>query len=86
MRVPVLHTNGSWVSGGRSVRGGIRAFLLGADPRGRVLSGDQRSKDGGGKAGDEAEEDDKEWKEGSDTGGGFSADTVREPGRKDKQR
>lgn len=27
------------MSSGRSVRGGIRAFLLGADPRGRDRSG-----------------------------------------------
>lgn len=83
MRPPLLHTNGSLVSGGRSVRGGIRAFLLGADPRGRVLSGGQRSNDGGGKA---AEEDEKEGKEESETRGGSSTDTVRGPGREDKQR
>lgn len=39
VRPLLFHTNGGRVSSGRSVRGGIRAFLLGADPRGRDRSG-----------------------------------------------
>lgn len=88
VRPPLLHTNGSWVSGGRSVRGGIRAFLLGADPRCRVLSGVQRSEDGWENTDEEEDEEEgEEWegKEGpeigGEAGGGSSIDTVRGPGK-----
>lgn len=72
------------MSRGRSVRGGIRAFLLGAEPRGRDLSGVQRSEEGG----ENTEEEAEEGKEGSETGGGrgggSSTDTVRGPGREEE--
>ena len=68
------------MSSGKSVRGGIRAFLLGAEARGRDLSGVQRSEEGGENT-EEAE--DNEGKEGTETGGGAggrsSTDTVRGP-------
>lgn len=74
------------MSGGRSVRGGIRAFLLGAEPRGRDLSGVHRSEEGGEKT----EEEEEEGKEGTETGGGAgggsSTDTVRGPGGGEKNR
>lgn len=79
VRSPFLQTKGSWVSGGRSVRGGIRAFLLGPSPRGRVLSGGQRSNDGGENT--EVEEEEEEGKEGTEIGGNSSTDPVRGPGR-----
>lgn len=76
------------MSSGRSVRGGIRAFLLGAEPRGRNLSGVHRSEEGGENTEEEEEED--EGKEGTETGGGAgggsSTDTVRGPGREEKNR
>lgn len=71
------------MSGGRSVRGGIRAFLLGPSPRGRVLSGGQRSNDGGENT--EVEEEEEEGKEGTERGGDSSADTVRGPGRAERE-
>lgn len=89
MRAPLLHTNGDWVSSGRSVRGGIRTFLLGAEPRaGCDLSCVHLSED------EEAytEEDDNEeaGKEGFETGGaaggGSSTDTVSGPRNKDKKK
>ena len=90
VRPPLLQTNGNWVSGRRSVRGGIRAFLFGADPRGRVLSGIHRSEDWGENTDEEEEEEEEEeGKEESETGGsrgGSSTDTVRGPGREDKHR
>ena len=71
------------MSGGRSVRGGIRAFLLGAEPRGRDLSGVHRSDERGEKTEEEEEEEEEEDKEGTETGGGAgggsSTDTVRGP-------
>lgn len=89
VRAPLLHTNGDWVSSGRSVRGGIRTFLLGAEPRaGCDLSCVHLSED------EEAytEEDDNEeaGKEGFETGGaaggGSSTDTVSGPRNKDKKK
>lgn len=67
------------MSSGRSVRGGIRAFLLGAEPRGRDLSGVHRSEEGW-----ENTEEEEAGNEGPDTGGGgagggSSMDTVRGP-------
>ncbi len=77
------------MSSGRSVRGGIRAFLLGAAPRGRDLSDVHRSEEGGEKTEEEEEEEDEEGKEGTETGGGAgggsSTDTVRGPGREEKK-
>lgn len=74
------------MSGGRSVRGGIRAFLLGAEPRGRDLSGVHRSDEGGENTELEEEEEGKEGTEiGGGAGGGSSTDTVRGPGRRKKQ-
>lgn len=74
------------MSGGRSVRGGIRAFLLGAEPRERDLSGVHRSEEGG----ENTEVEEEEGKEGTEigggAGGGSSTDTVRGPGREDKNR
>lgn len=71
------------MSGGRSVRGGIRAFLFGAELRGRDLSGVHRSKEGGENTDEEEEEE--EGKEGSEigggAGGGSSTETVRGPVR-----
>lgn len=76
------------MSSGRSVRGGIRAFLLGAAPRGRDLSGVHRSKEGGENTDEEEEED--EGKEGSEigggAGGGSSTETVRGPVRERKKK
>lgn len=75
---PLLQTNGDCVSRGRSVRGGIRAFLLGADPL-CILSGVHRSEEGG----ENTEEEDEEGKEGTGTEGArgdSSTDTVRGPG------
>lgn len=70
------------MSSGRSVRGGIRAFLLGAEPRGRDLSGVHWSEEGG-----ENTEEEEEGKKGPETGGGArggsSTDTVRGPRRKE---
>lgn len=78
---PLSQTNGDCVSGGRSVRGGIRAFLLGAEPRGRDLSGIRRSEEGGENT---EEEEGKEGTEiGGGAGGGSSTDTVRGPGREE---
>ncbi len=75
------------MSGGRSVRGGIRAFLLGAEPRGRDLSGVHRSEEGGEYT--EEEEEEEEGKEGTEigggAGGGSSTDTVRGPGREENK-
>lgn len=70
------------MSSGRSVRGGIRTFLLGAEPRGRDLSGVHLSKEGG----ENTEEEEEEGKDGPATGGGgagrgSSTDTVRGPER-----
>lgn len=67
------------MSSGRSVRGGIRAFLLGAELRGRDLSGVHRSEEGG-----ENTEEEEAGNEGPETGGGgagggSSMDTVRGP-------
>lgn len=73
------------MSSGRSVRGGIRAFLLGAEPRGRDLSGVNRSEEGG----ENTEVEEEEGKEGADMGGGAggsSTDTVRGPGREEEKR
>lgn len=71
------------MSSGRSVRGGIRAFLLGAEPRGRDLSGVHRSEFGGENT--EEEEEGNEWPEtGGGAGGGSSTDTVRGPGKRRK--
>lgn len=72
------------MSSGRSVRGGIRTFLLGAEPRGRDLSGVHLSKEGGENT--EEEEEEEEGKDGPATGGGgagrgSSTDTVRGPER-----
>lgn len=66
------------------MRGGIRAFLLGAEALGRDLSGVHRSEEGG-----ENTEEEDEGKEGLTTGGaaaggGSSTDTVRGPGREKK--
>lgn len=72
---PLHQTNGDCVSSGRSVRGGIRAFLLGADPR-CILSGVHRSEEGG----ENLEEDGKEGTETEGARGGSSTDTVRGPG------
>lgn len=70
------------------MRGGIRAFLLGADPRGRNLSGAQRSEDGAENTEEEEEAEEEEGNEGTETGGGAgggsSTDTVRGPGRDKK--
>lgn len=64
------------------MRGGIRAFLLGAEPRERDLSGVHRSDEGG-----ENREEEEEGKEGRKSGGGAggvsSTDTVRGPGREE---
>lgn len=77
--------NGDWVSSGRSVRGGIRAFLLGAAPRERERSGGHRSWEGG--ANTEAEEDGKEGPaRGGGAGRGSSTDTVRGPARRIRER
>lgn len=60
------------------MRGGIRAFLLGADPR-CILSDVHRSEKGG----ENTEEEDEEGKEGTGTEGArgdSSTDTVRGPG------
>lgn len=73
------------MSSGRSVRGGIRAFLLGAEPRERDLSGVHRSEEGG-----ENREEEEEGKEGCESGGGAgggsSTDTVRGPRREENKR
>lgn len=60
------------MSRGRSVRGGIRAFRLGTEPRGRELSAVHLS------AGEEEEEEEDEEEMG---GGGIGSSTVtmREP-------
>lgn len=67
------------MSRGWSVRGGIRAFLLGAEPRERDRSGGHRSWEGGTNT-----EEDDDGKDGPATGGGgagrgSSTDTVRGP-------
>lgn len=69
------------MSGGRSVRGGIRAFLLGAEPRGRDLSGVSRPEEGGGNTEVEEEEGNEGTEMGGGGGGESSMDTVRGPGR-----
>lgn len=62
------------------MRGGIRAFLLGAEPRERDRSGGHRSWEGGTNT-----EVDEDWKDGPARGGGAgrgsSMDTVRGPVR-----
>lgn len=61
------------------MRGGIRAFLLGAEPRERERSGGHRSWEGGTKT--EVEEDGKDGPaRGGGAGRGSSMDTVRGPG------
>lgn len=61
------------------MRGGIRAFLLGAEARGRDLSGVHRSEMGG----ENTEVEEEEGKDGTEigggAGGGSSTDTVRGP-------
>lgn len=56
VKAPLLHTKGDRVSRGRSVRGGMRAFLLGAEPLERDLSGVHRSEVGGENTEEEGEE------------------------------
>lgn len=64
--LPLFQTKGGWVSGGRSVRGGIRALRLGAEPRGRLLSAAHLS-----------EEEEGEEEETGGAGIGSSTVTVR---------
>lgn len=67
------------------MRGGIRAFLLGAEPRERDLSGVHRSEEGGENR--EEEDEGKEGREsGGGAGGGSSTDTVRGPRREENKR
>lgn len=70
------------MSRGRSVRGGIRAFLLGARPRERDRSGVHRSWEGGENTEEEEGGKDGPARGGGGAGGGSSIDTVRGPGRR----
>lgn len=87
VKAPLLHTNGDRVSRGRSVRGGMRAFLLGAEPLVRDLSGVHRSEVGG----ENTEEEDEDEEKGGTTAGGAaggrsSTDKVKGPKRDGENR
>ena len=63
MSSPRRHAKGDCVSRGRSVRGGMRAFRCGADPRGRETSGDHPCDEE-----EEAEEEEEEEEDDDDEG------------------
>lgn len=87
VKAPLLHTKGDRVSSGRSVRGGMRAFLFGAEALGRDLSGVHRSEVGGENTEEEEEEEEKDGTTmRGGAGGGSSTDKVRGPKGEKKQR
>lgn len=70
------------------MRGGMRAFLLGAEPLGRDLSGTHRSEVGGENTEEEEEDEEKDGTTagGGGAGGGSSTDKVIGPEKEKKNR